>query len=210
MKGLNSMLTIITIILSSTVISAIVTGIVSSRMKRKELEVQINLDEKNKWILNLDKNLIEHIDNVNKYLLELIKYSNIKIEKMNLNDYQNRTDNLSNRLLSVKKTHNNLIFYIYQVEYAHNQKEKVEKIIGKITNISNKQMEDVLTYIKSKDKTMTISDLKEKLVKTEKYLADNTYELSKEIGELIRLEKIEMTNKILKSKSKKMFSLKIK
>ncbi|MCD8760790.1 hypothetical protein [Mammaliicoccus sciuri] len=202
------MLTLITIILSSTVISAIVTGIVSSKMKRKELEVQINLEEKNRWIINLDTILIEHIDNVNNYFVEFIKYADFKNEDIDIKTSQNRRDNLSNRLLSVKKTHNNLIFYIYQVEYVHNQKEKVEKIIGEITDISNKQMEDVLTYIEPKDNTLTISELKEKLIETEKKLADNTYELSKEIGELIRLEKIEMTNKILKSKSKKIFHLK--
>lgn len=210
MKGLYSMLTLIAIILSSTVISAIVTGIVSSRMKRKELEVQINLDEKNRWIINLDTRLMEHIENVNNYFVELIKYADFKNEDIDIKTYQSKTDNLSNRLLSVKKTHNNLIFYIYQVEHALNQKEKVEEIIGEITNISNKQMKDVLTYIESKNNEMTISDLKEKLIEKEKQLADNTYELSKEIGELIRLEKKEMTNKILKSKSKKMFSLKIK
>lgn len=202
------MLTLITIILTSTVLSAIVTGIVNSNMKRKELEVKIRLDEKNKWIFNLDIKLIEHIENVNNYCGDLMEYSMTKSKNIDKKTDKLITDKIVNRLLNVKKTHNNLIFYIYQVEYVDSQKDKVEEIIGKIVDITNDQKDKVLEYTSFENlqnRKITIDDIKKEMGKSEKQLAEYTYKLSEEMGKLIRLEKKEMTKKIFKSKFKEIF-----
>lgn len=194
------MLTLIFIILSSTVISALVTGIVNSNMKRKELEVKIKLDEKNKWIANLDKKMNEHIENVNAYSGELMDYSMKKNKTIDQETEKFITDSIVNRLLTVKSTHNNLIFYIYQIEYEEIEKKKVEKIIGNITDIINKQKNQVLNYTNSTNSNITIQDLKKQMGKSERKLAKNTYKLSEKMGKLVRLEKMKMTDEILKTK----------
>lgn len=184
------MLTVITIILSSSVLAALFTSLTNLYMKRKELYVQIKLEEKNKWLSEISEGIKEYTSRVVDYNNELMRYS---IEEINEIE-------IANKLILCKKAHNNLILYIYQADYNNQGIEEIENIIGEVTDIINNQREIVNNYLYRK---IAYKELTNEMGKSEIEIGKKTYELSEKLGTLIRLEKKELINATLKSRTKK-------
>jgi len=184
------MLTLITIILSSSVLAALFTSLTNLYLKRKELYVQIKLEEKNKWITDIDNGIKQYTSKVTDYNNDLMRFSKNEIDR----------NNIANKLILCKKAHNNLIFYIYQAEYNIERIEEIESVMEEVTDTINIQRENV---IKFKNNEISYGELSDAMGISEKEIGGKTYEISEKLGVLIRLEKMELTNVALSNIIKK-------
>lgn len=122
---------------------------------------------------------------------------------MNYSLFKKTDEEISFELISCNKSHNNLVFYLYQTEYNHSLVEEIIEIMDYITLATNEQREKVIDYRNKVQNDKCSYDYKVELSKNMKTAEDKigskNYELAEKIGKLVRLEKVEITNEIIGS-----------
>lgn len=180
-KGGLKILNIITFILSSSVIAALFTAFINSRIKSKELYVQIKLEEQNKWIMNVDNSLKDCLYTISIYNLELMRYSQKEITRLDI----------SQGLIESNKAINTFLFYVYQTEFSNLSIEEIENTTKNITSAMNKQLNASIEFLNSR---IDEKKLHEIATDCEKEIGENNRKLSVKTGDLIRSEKILLTD----------------
>lgn len=184
-------------VLSSSIIVACITYITNTKIKNKELLVQIKLEEQNKWVKNVDDSLKRFVELDIKYFECLIEYSLWRINE----------NKISKQLLELNKAQQSLIFYIHQNEYNGKSSEKLMNIIESTTQIANSQRE-ACTNLRSKFEKENNNVAWEEEVniilgitgENEEKIGQNNVKLAMELGNLVRDEKKALADEVIKSK----------
>lgn len=174
-------------ILTSSVISAVISSLVSWKMKNKELIVTLKLEEKNMWINNINQGIREYNSHLIDYSSSLMKYS---LNEMDKNE-------IANKLIQCNNSKNSLIYFILQCEYAVNLRSEAIDLINEITNKVNQQKELAL---KGNGEKIDYQKLHEGMAKFEFDIGNLNFEFTEKLGEMVRVEKIIMTNSIIQGK----------
>ncbi|MCJ0942378.1 hypothetical protein [Mammaliicoccus sciuri] len=174
-------------ILTSSVISAGISSFVSWKMKNKELIVTLKLEEKNTWINNINQAIREYNNHLTDYSSSLMKYSLNEIDK----------DEIANKLIQCNNSKNSLIYFILQCEYAVNLRSEAIDLINEITNKVNQQREFA---VKGNSEKIDYQKLHDGMAKFEFDIGNLNFDFTEKLGEMVRVEKIIMTNNIIDGK----------
>ncbi|WP_347285845.1 hypothetical protein [Mammaliicoccus sciuri] len=181
-------------ILTSSVISVGISSFVSWKMKNKELIVTLKLEEKNTWINNINQAIREYNNHLTDYSSSLMKYS---LNEMDKNE-------IANNLIQCNNSKNSLIYFILQCEYAVELRSEVIELIKEITNKTNQQREHA---IKGNRGTIDYQNLHEGMAKFERDIGSLNVRYTEKLGEMVRVEKIIMTNSIIQGKNNYLYRL---
>lgn len=180
-------------LLSSSVIVAFITYITNTKIKNKELIVQIKLEEQNKWINNVDESLKKFVELNLRYYKNLIDYSMRKIE----------SDKIHKDLMELNRAQHSLYFYINQLEYNKKQIEDINEILDKIVNIIENQSSLSEEIIKSNENGVSEDEAKKFLNlsrENEEKIGTENINLAVSLGEVIRNEKISLADEVMENK----------
>ncbi|CAG7914229.1 hypothetical protein [Mammaliicoccus sciuri] len=182
-------------LLSSSVIVAFITYITNTKIKNKELIVQIKLAEQNKWINNVDESLKKFVELNLRYFKNLIDYSMRKIE----------SDKIHKDLMELNRAQHSLYFYINQLEYNKKQIEDINEILDKIVNIMENQTSLSEEIIKRKSDENGVSEDEAKKFynlsrENEEKIGKENINLAVSLGEVIRNEKISLADEVIENK----------
>lgn len=182
------MTTFIITILTSSVLAAIISGLVNYSIKTKEIRVQLNLEEKNRWY-----------NSVNKVYPELLLASTEHMEKLFfcIKYEDENTEDIVKFLKEHENKHYTLTFLILQCSYV--SKDEIDEVLRSIDNIRRILRITQNIYFKSKKQS------NERLVhkwmrKVDGLLSLEKVKLSEKIGYLVKNEKQIMTHEITKNK----------
>lgn len=184
------MTTFIITILTSSVLAAIISGLVNYSIKTKEIRVQINLEEKNRWY-----------NSVNKVYPELLSASSEHMEKLFLHIKNKDEDKSIQDILNVLKEHENnhytLTFLIRQCSYV--SQNEIDEVLRSMDDIRRILLLTQNIYYKSKKKSN--EELVEKWMrKVEVLLSLEKIKLSKKVAYLVKNERQIMTHEITKNR----------
>lgn len=184
------MTTFIITILTSSVLAAIISGLVNYSIKTKEIRVQINLEEKNRWY-----------NSVNKVYPELLSASSEHMEKLFLHIKNKDEDKSIQDILNVLKEHENnhytLTFLIRQCSYV--PQNEIDEVLRSMDDIRRILLLTQNIYYKSKKKSN--EELVEKWMrKVEVLLSLEKIKLSKKVAYLVKNERQIMTHEITKNR----------
>ncbi|RTX74378.1 hypothetical protein CD117_02940 [Mammaliicoccus sciuri] len=174
-------------ILTSSVISAGISSFVSWKMKNKELIVTLKLEEKNTWINNINQAIREYNSSLTDYSSSLMKYS---LNEMDKNE-------IANNLIQCNNSKNSLIYFIFQCEYAVDLRSESIDLINEITNKVNEQRE---LAVKGNSEKIDYQKLHEGMANFELDIGKLNFKFTEKLGEMVRVEKIIMTNNIIEGK----------
>ncbi|WP_323705179.1 hypothetical protein [Mammaliicoccus sciuri] len=182
-------------LLSSSVIVGFVTYLTNTKIKNKELIVQIKLEEQNKWINNVDESLKKFVELNLLYFKNLIDYSMRKIE----------SDKIHKDLMELNRAQHSLYFYINQLEYNKKQIEDINEILDKIVNIMENQTSLSEEIIKRKSDEDGVSEDEAKKFlnlsrENEEKIGIENINLAVSLGEVIRNEKISLADEVIENK----------
>nr|WP_315293519.1 hypothetical protein [Mammaliicoccus lentus] len=178
---------ILVTILTSSVISVGISSFASWKMKNKELIVTLKLEEKNMWINNINQGIREYNSNLIDYSSSLMKYSLNEIDK----------NKIANKLIQCNNSKNSLIYFILQCEYAVKLRSETIEVINEITNLVNQQRE---LAVKGNSEKIDYQNLHKGMAKFENEIGNLNFEFTEKLGEMVRIEKIIMTNEIIEGK----------
>ena len=176
------MTTFIITILTSSVLAAIISGLVNYSITTKEIRVQLNLEEKNRWY-----------NSVNKVYPELLSASSEHMEELFFcirYDENGNTKNVLKALKEHENKHYTLTFLILQCSYV--PKNEINEVLRSIDDIRRILILTQNIYHKSKKQS------NKKLI--EKCLSSEKLEISKKICYLVKNERQIMTREITKNK----------
>lgn len=182
-------------VLSSSVIAAIVTYIMNTKIKNKELLVQIKLEEQNKWMSNIDKSLRRFVELNLEYLKGLIDYSLGTIDN----------DTISKQMMELNKAQHSIIFYINQLEYNEKSVEEIMDIIQYIVEKIDKQTtvaQDFRSSDTRKD-SEAIKNIGNITMESEREIGVSNIKLAMELGKLVKEEKKAFANEVIENKTTK-------
>lgn len=183
------MTTFIITILTSSVLAAIISGLVNYSIKTKEIRVQLNLEEKNRWY-----------NSVNKVYPELLSASSEHMEELFFcirDDENGNTKNILKALKEHENKHYTLTFLILQCSYV--PKNEINEVLRSIDDI--RRILILTQNIYHKSKKQSNKKLIEKWMRKVDYcLSSEKVELSKKIGYLVKNERQIMTREITKNK----------
>ena len=180
-------MSIVITLLSSVVVSAVISGLISLLVNKKELEVKLRLDEKNKWIENVTLAHHDYIINVSSYKHDLMSFSLEEISRLNM----------AKSLNEVNRAYYSLTFLLYQAEYMPDEVLSIKDIIQEIEFTLDNQKKAVMEYRTGKlNRNLLEKEMHTAELKTAKFLE----ELSKEIASLVRNEKQKMISGIIRMK----------
>lgn len=209
------MLTLIAIVLSSSLLAAIFTGVTNIIMKNKELMVKLTLEDKNKWSECINKSynfhsqivteqLNLHIEIFALYLKFGTSVRNSSIKKDNFNkelDLLNeKVESISSCMKKTIKKHdvayNDLIFLIHQSTYV--SECEVTKLINDIDNI---RIDLVFLIHKKKEvkfDKFSNQEIENFVYETENSIMKKKRDISEDLAKLVKNEKEYMVEDILK------------
>ncbi|MGW7972402.1 hypothetical protein BU604_10920 [Staphylococcus arlettae] len=179
-------------VLSSTVVAAIVTGIINKSLKIKELKTQVNLQENQEWIKNLDLAFEDFIEKSNKYTIALSRYLVNELDYFKLSDH----------IFSLNNSFYKIVFYLSQVEYSQEEVCNISSLIQSMIDENNELREKVLHYheILETDETLeTDENLMSYLENVEERMDGFSLNLAELLGEMISREKGNMIHHIIDS-----------
>ncbi|WP_239740057.1 hypothetical protein [Mammaliicoccus sp. P-M59] len=174
-------------ILTSSVISAGISSLVSWKMKNKELIVTLKLEEKNMWINNINQGIKEYNNHLIDYSSSLMKYS---LNEMDKNE-------IASKLIQCNNSKNSLIYFILQCEYAVNLRSEAVELLNEITNKVNQQRE---LAVKGNREKIDYQHLHKGMDEFEQDIGNLNFKFTEKLGEMVRVEKIIMTNEIIEGK----------
>lgn len=184
------MTTFIITILTSSVLAAIISGLVNYSIKTKEIRVQINLEEKNRWY-----------NSVNKVYPELLSASSEHMEKLFLHIKNKDEDKSIQDILNVLKEHENnhytLTFLIRQCSYV--PQNEIDEVLRSMDDIRRILLLTQNIYYKSKKKSNE-ELVKKWMRKVEVLLSLEKIKLSKKVAYLVKNERQIMTYEITKNR----------
>ena len=184
------MTTFIITILTSSVLAAIISGLVNYSIKTKEIRVQINLEEKNRWY-----------NSVNKVYPELLSASSEHMEKLFLHIKNKDEDKSIQDILNVLKEHENnhytLTFLIRQCSYV--PQNEIDEVLRSMDDIRRILLLTQNIYYKSKKKSNE-ELVKKWMRKVEVLLSLEKIKLSKKVAYLVKNERQIMTQEITKNR----------
>ncbi|MGS0645942.1 hypothetical protein [Staphylococcus hominis] len=184
------MTTFIITILTSSVLAAIISGLVNYSIKTKEIRVQINLEEKNRWY-----------NSVNKVYPELLSASSEHMEKLFLHIKNKDEDKSIQDILNVLKEHENnhytLTFLIRQCSYV--PQNEIDEVLRSMDDIRRILLLTQNIYYKSKKKSNE-ELVKKWMRKVEVLLSLEKIKLSKKVAYLVKNERQIMTHEITKNR----------
>lgn len=186
--------TILGAIISSTVVSALVTGAFNNKAKRKELKMNANLQEKHEWITRISLSFSNYIQSINKYSVELSKciVGTIKINE------------LSPQVIIINNYASELHYYIEQVDYQSEYLKEVQNTLDEITKLFDKMWDSangVWNNIHKRGIAIPEKDLMPILSDFEKDINKLSIQFSKNLGALVKEEKNSMIDTVLNSES---------
>lgn len=184
------MTTFIITILTSSVLAAVISGLVNYSIKTKEIRVQINLEEKNRWY-----------NSVNKVYPELLSASSEHMEKIFLHIKNKNKDKGIQDILNVLKEHENkhytLTFLIRQCSYV--PQNEIDEVLRSMDDIRRILLLTQNIYYKSK-KEGNEKFVEKWMRKVEVLLSLEKIKLSKKVAYLVKNERQIMTHEITKNR----------
>lgn len=181
---------IFTSLISSSVVAAIITYLSNTKIKNKELLVQIKLEEQNKWISKVDESLKKFVCLNLEYSKGLIDYSLKKIGN----------DEISTQIMELNKSQHSLFFYINQLEYSEKQSEESMSIIQDIKNTIDIQTSVAQCFRAKKEITNEEMDkMRDTTVEIEKKIGERNLSLAIKLGKLVKEEKRALAKEVVES-----------
>ncbi|AMG33599.1 hypothetical protein [Staphylococcus saprophyticus] len=177
---------ILTSLISSSVVAAIITYLSNVKIKNKELIVQIKLEEQNKWIANIDKSLEKFVECNIEYLNALYEYSLDKLDDRKISEY----------LLSSYKAQHSLTFYINQNEYNDELAAIIMDTIEEIVTTLKAQL-TICAEVRSGHEDF--KKVYNEMDNNEVNLGQFNVDLAMKVGNLAKEEKKALANEATKS-----------
>ncbi|MFQ3901805.1 hypothetical protein ABLV98_00900 [Staphylococcus sp. 50Mo3-1] len=181
---------IFTSLISSSVVAAIITYLSNTKIKNKELLVQIKLEEQNKWISKVDESLKKFVCLNLEYSKGLIDYSLNKIGN----------DEISTQIMELNKSQHSLFFYINQLEYSEKSAEETMSIIQDIVKTIDTQTSVAQCFRAKQEITnKEMNEMKDTTVEIEKIIGERNISLAIKLGKLAKEEKRALANEVVES-----------
>lgn len=139
------------------------------------------------WINNINQGIREYNSSLTDYSSSLMKYSFNKIEN----------NEIANKLIHCNNARNSLIYFILQCEYAIDLRSESIDLINEITNKVNEQRE---LAVKGNSEKIDYQKLHKGMAKFEFDIGNLNFKFTEKLGEMVRVEKIIMTNEIIEGK----------
>lgn len=186
------MLTILLAILSSTVISAVVTGVFNNKAKHKELRMNASMKENHNLINNIGTAFMKYTEANNQYSIMLAKCIDGQIKLANLSEY----------ISTLNKYKSELDYYINQTEYQNDYYDIVNLTLNANNSLFNKMWDKAASNSNRIIKGLEIDEVETLKYIDELELKNNEYitQLSNNLALLVKQEKNNMLDDILQDK----------